>query len=88
MKTTYHIRKHQNSAPLNVEYDAISLPAIPGVTITSDRSDTKPHQPTIRTGIPRRAAVGAAVGAAARQQALARVAMFKAALIEAMGERT
>lgn len=84
MKTTYHIRKHQNSAPLNVEYDAISLPAIPGVTITSDRSETKPHQPTIRTGIPRRAAVGAA----ARQQALARVAMFKAALIEAMGERT
>lgn len=32
---------------------SITLPAIPGITITNDRSDTAPHSRTIRAAKPR-----------------------------------
>ena len=77
MNTITHIVRSQHTDLGDRTHRAVSLPAIPGVIIDRDRSETEPHQRIIRHGIPRRAAVGAA----------ARVEMFRAALIEVMRDR-
>ena len=56
----------------------VTLPHIPGVVVTTDRSDTDPRQPIIRHDAPTRRPHGIALQAAA----LRRVEWVRAALAE------
>lgn len=76
MKTTHVIRKNHAGDSLTHDYARVSLPAVPGVEIDGDRSETDPSMRVIRGK--RRPAHGAALSQLVRY----RVEMFRAALIE------
>lgn len=74
--TTKHtLRKYH----IGDERVSITLPAIPGVTVTGDRDETAPRTMTVRSTIERQAPRGIALSAMARR----RVEMFRQALREA-----
>jgi hypothetical protein len=58
----------------------VSLPAVPGVTVTNDRAETDPKQPVIRHKRPTVRHHGVALMAAAQR----RVEMFRQACREVM----
>ena len=80
--TTRTIRKHYAGDNPSHDYAAVTLPAIPGVQVDGDRSETAPKQPVIRSARVRRPLAGIALTAAAAR----RVEMFRQALIEATQE--
>ena len=74
----HHIRRHEALTEA-WRYIAITLPAIPGVTLTAERPETEPHQRTIRTVSAKpRSLAGVALVAAAQRRA----EWFRQALIE------
>lgn len=72
---THTVRKNHVGDRVTYDYAKVSLPAIPGVVIDGDRSETDPSLRVIRGK--RRTAHGAALSQLARY----RVDMFRAALI-------
>lgn len=81
VKRIIHIvRKNYAGDVINHDYAKVSLPLLPGVTITGDRSDTAPQSRIIRTA--RCAPRGAALVAIAKQ----RVEWVRSALIEVSQE--
>ena len=76
MKTTHVIRKNHAGDSLTHDYARVSLPAVPGVEIDGDRSETDPSKRVIRSKQRR------VYGAALSQLVKYRVDMFRAALIE------
>lgn len=81
-RTTHTVLRHATGEnPENMH--RVTLPAIPGVIIDNDRSDTAPTLATIRYHRPSRALYGAAARAATADRARA----FIAALAEAAAER-
>ena len=80
MKTTHTIRKNHVGDRVTYDYAKISLPAIPGVVIDGDRSETDPNTLVIKTKSQR------VRGAALTQMALRRVNMFRSALLEVARE--
>jgi len=76
MKTSHTLRKNHAGDRATYDYVTVSLPAIPGVLIDGDRSETDPSLRVIRGK--RRPAHGGALSQLARY----RVEMFRAALIE------
>ena len=73
---THTVRKNHVGDRVTYDYAKVSLPAIPGVVIDGDRSETDPNTLVIKAKSQR------VRGAALTQMALRRVAMFRAALIE------
>lgn len=47
-RTTYPVRQHAGTLDGQRMFAAITLPAIPGVVIASDRAETDPALPVIR----------------------------------------
>jgi len=81
MKTSHTLRKNHAGDRATYDYVTVSLPAVPGVLISGDRSETDPSLRVIRGK--RRPAHGAALSQLVRY----RVEMFRQALIEvATGE--
>lgn len=83
MQTLVHVfRKNFYGDKLHHDYAAVTLPAIPGVQIDGDRSETAPTQPVIRAKPARRPLAGIALTAAAAR----RVEWVRQALIEVSEE--
>lgn len=80
--TTRTIRKHYAGDNPSHDYAAVTLPAIPGVQIDGDRSETAPTLPIIRAKRVPRSPAGIALTASAMR----RVDMFRQALIEVSQE--
>lgn len=68
MNTIKHnIRRHE-ALTEGGRYVAVTLPAVPGVTVDGDRSETEPHTRTIRAARPHRSPAGVALVAAAQRR--------------------
>jgi hypothetical protein len=79
MIDTHHIKVFHSDTCQRSGLAPVSLKRVPGVTITSDRPETAPTLPTIRTATPRRNPTGIALQAAATRR---RVEMLKQAMHE------
>lgn len=62
--TTHHVRQHHSTLDGQRTFAGVSLPSIPGVAISYDRSETAPTLPTVRYATHKRALTGAAQEAA------------------------
>lgn len=62
----HSIRRHESLTETQ-RYSSVTLPAIPGVTVDGDRSETEPNTKTIRTSHRRSLAGIALMGAAQRR---------------------
>lgn len=80
MTRTTHIVRTCYTDMGNV-HAAVTLPAVPGVTLDTARSDTAPRTKTIRSAKPHRSLAGIALQAAA----LRRVQWVREALMEVGG---
>ncbi len=63
----HNIRRHE-ALTEGGRYVAVTLPAVPGVSIDGDRSETEPHTRTIRAARPYRSPAGVALVAAAQRR--------------------